>query len=170
MRVCVQILAEVDQEAADVSETFDGAGRNLLMSARHVWDEHLQRRSHSCITTLATLHDQLTSRARTPAQPRAATAAPAPASANAAGAAASGSGSGAGKMSRAYEDLKVEEWMREARSEWESAIHTEVSKLDEEIAQVRYKRQCVEHDMAMHKVRHHPFSLSHPPVLWLVHR
>ena len=89
--MCLQILADVDQEAADVSETLDGAGHNLLMSARHVWDEHLQRRAHTCITTLATLQDNLSARTRTPAQPQAASTS----ATKAAGmAAASGSGGG----------------------------------------------------------------------------
>jgi hypothetical protein len=145
----VQILADVDQESADVSETYDGAGHNLLMSARHVWDEHLQRRAHTCITTLATLHDNLTARMRgpTPPQPTSTVA-----SASGAPAAVAAGAVGAAKASRAYEELKVEEWMREARMDWESAIRSEVSKLDEEIARVRYKRQCIEHDMAMQKV------------------
>jgi hypothetical protein len=167
---CLQILADVDPESADVSETCDGAGHNLLMSARHVWDEHLQRRAHKCIVTLATLHDNLSARMRGPTPPQptatgakdgAATTAQAAAAAGAVGTA------GAAKASRAYEELKVEEWMRESRMDWESAIRSQVSELDEEIAQVRYKRQCIEHAMAMHEVwfcislLHRPQGLLH---------
>ena len=160
----MQILADVDQEAADVSETYDGAGHNLLMSSRHVWDEHLQRRAHACITTLATLHDNLSTRTRSSAvnstaQPRATQVASTTSNdaqigepASESDAAAKASVQHQGVQSRVYEDLKVEEWMREARLQWETAILNEASQLDEEIAQVKYKRQCIEQDLAMHKV------------------
>lgn len=186
----MQILADVDQEAADISETYDGAGRNLLMSSRHVWDEHLQRRAHACITTLATLHDNLSARTRSSAvsstaQPRtnqttanqsnatsntvkknrAVTVSTAESEAAKAGGQAQ---SQPGIQSRTYEDLKVEEWMRESRLQWETAILNEASQLDEEIAQVKYKRQCIEQDLANHKVLQynrscyilHSFTLS----------
>jgi hypothetical protein len=161
LRVRMQILADVDKEAADVSETVDGAGKNMLMSARHVWHEHIQRRAHACATTLAALRDDLIFRSRHAADPAlAAAAAPAgsahapAAAASAAQTAAPGAGAATEAVSgRAYEDLKLEEWMREDRQPWEEALHREIDGLQEQINETRNKRLKLENDTRNLQVR-----------------
>jgi hypothetical protein len=60
----MQILASIEPEAADVSETPDGEGKQLLMSRRHVWHEHVIRRIHSTTQTLHGLREKLEQRLR----------------------------------------------------------------------------------------------------------
>jgi hypothetical protein len=60
----MQILASIEPEAADMSETPDGEGSHLLMSRRHIWHEHVTRRIHSTTQTLHGLREKLEQRLR----------------------------------------------------------------------------------------------------------
>lgn len=132
----------MDQEEADVAETNDGAGQNLVMSRRHVWRELMQRRAHSCVETLAQLRVDLSQRTHAVSAPPVATASDGPESA-----AAKASNSGL------YEAIKLEQWMKEDRREREAKAEAELKALDDEIAAVRMKRRQIEYETHVAKVR-----------------
>jgi hypothetical protein len=60
----VQIFASVDEEAADVFETPDAAGKNLLMSRRHAWRDGAMRRAAASVAVLHSLQSELEKRMR----------------------------------------------------------------------------------------------------------
>lgn len=138
----LQILAEVDQEEADVADTNNGAGENLVMSRRHVWRELMQRRAHTCVETLAKLRVDLSERTHAASAPPVATASDEP---HTASAKASHSG--------LYEAIKLEQWMKEDRREREAKAEAEVKALDDEITAVRMKKRRIEYETKVAKVR-----------------
>jgi hypothetical protein len=126
----VQIFAVVDPEAADVSETPDAAGKNLLMSRRHVWQDIVLRQTHDTVKTLDTLRMELEKRAKDGVDSTAA----------------------GGKRRRHFEEYQMQQWALASMDAFAAETRTEHDKMAAESRDIAAKKAVLEQDIAYGKV------------------
>lgn len=122
----MQIFASIDSEAADVSETPDAAGKNLLMSRRHVWKDIVLRRTHDTVKTLETLRMELQNRAKDCTESTAA----------------------GGKRRRQFEEYQMQQWALASMDAYAAATRAESDTMAAESRDIAAKKAVLEQDIA----------------------
>jgi hypothetical protein len=111
----------VDEEAADVFETPDSAGKNLLMSRRHVWQDHVLRRAEKSVAALHSLQSDLEARMAADKQP----------------------GEGDRKRKRVFEDYQMEQWALDSMDAFEAETSAEAAKIAAERRSIEAKKAAL---------------------------
>ena len=132
----MQILASVDEEAADVFETEDAAGKNLLVGRSHAWEDRMLRKTHTIVSSIHDLQTELEQRMREDkdaAQP-------------------------VRKRARLFEELQVEQFALNRTDAMAAATKAETDKLHAEIRSMDAQKAVLEREIKYAKVWPRNFS------------